>query len=106
MPSTTGDVMPSVVKIPASTSSPVERLSIGDDPGDWQRAVGGYFAVLPIVEAADMLVVFAEEADRLGFQPNPRASNLMGRLLLGDVLLCGVEGEQMCDAPAGCETFL
>lgn len=60
-----------------------------------QELVGGYIEAVTV--CADLLLICNEEGRLLGLEPNP----YLGYDFRGDWFLCGVDGEEFADAPAG-----
>lgn len=82
-----------IVKYPGKDP---EELVIPNELEEFQRLVGGYIETLPI--AADMLAIVNEEGKLRGMEPNMIVN---GDLLVGPVVLVGVNGAEFCDVPVG-----
>ena len=65
-----------------------------------QKHVGGY---IETVTLADDLVIICNEEGRL-LDP-PHNCNICGRDFVGDIIICGVKGDEFADVPATWDTL-
>lgn len=52
-----------------------------------QKLVGGYFEIVRIPGVTDRIMLVDEDGRPKALKPNPNASELAGRLIVGDVLV-------------------
>jgi hypothetical protein len=87
------------IKIPVEGKAKIieiEGKTVGEELKALQHEVGGYIKTLTIAE--DCCLIVDEEGLLKGKAINHTASRL-GRTLVGDVLVCGVEYDHFVDVP-------
>lgn len=73
-----------------------EELVVPNELEAFRRLVGGYIETFPI--ASDMVALVNEEGRLRGMAPTMM---IAGELLVGPVVLVGVNGTEFCDVPVG-----
>lgn len=68
--------------------------NISDSLENLQRIVGGFIEVIGIKPG--VVLICNEEGKIHGLQPNMQ---IPGDYVVGDVIICGVDGEDFCDVP-------
>ena len=85
-------------KIRAIVKRPDEKYghmtNVSNTLENFQRTVGGYIEVVNITDK--VVCVCNEEGKNLGLPKNFR---IPGDVIVGDVILCGVDGDEFCDIP-------
>lgn len=62
-----------------------------------QRNVGGY--IEPIALTKNLVIICNEEGKINGLQPNFIVGSRLHEVICGDVIVCGVDGEEFSDVP-------
>lgn len=67
---------------------------------NFQRTVGGYIETVPL--QCGVIAIVNEEGKLQGLEPNLR---IPGDVLVGTIILCGVDGEEFTDIPIDYQTW-
>lgn len=76
------------------------HTAISDNLENLQRFVGGYIEVFPITRN---LVVICNEEGKIN--DSKYNCTILGEQLFGDLIFCGVDGEDFADVPIKWEVF-
>ena len=77
---------------------PARHVWMSNSLEAFQRAVGGYIEAVSL--ATDAVIVCNEEGRLMGLEPN---CSICGVNFVGDLVLCGVKGEEFADWPMSWE---
>lgn len=95
-------------KIRAIIKRPDERYghvtNISDTLKNLQGIVGGKIEALRISE--DAVIICNEEGKQMGLKPNIYIGTMpYGQLIVGDIIVLGVDGEEFTDCPIDFKTW-
>ena len=79
--------------------------NVSDRLENLQNTVGGYIEVVPVVSNMDgtrVVCICDEEGKLKGYDRNFK---LYGDIIVGTVILCGVEGDKFADIPIDFQTW-
>lgn len=79
--------------------------NVSDKLENLQRTVGGYIEIVTILNDIDgkkVVLIYDEEGKLKGYEPNFR---MYGDQIVGTVIICGAEGEDLTDIPIDFKTW-
>ena len=77
--------------------------SVSDNLKNLQKIVGGYIEVVPVSTDKTKIVCICDEEDKLkGYDRNFK---LYGDVIVGTVIICGVEEDEFADIPIDFQTW-
>ena len=100
-----GESMNKIKAIIKRPDEPIGHVSwISDTLENLQRTVGGLIEVVPITP--DGLVMICNEEGKLrGLEKNFVMGMMCKDVIVGDVIICGTEGEEFADVPIDRKTW-